>query len=240
MEKALRVVCGRDVCRLHDHARFDRGRVLGRDGVRDRRRHDNVGVDLEPAFPRQLKVARPQRGAVDLAQRGARPEQQLNVETVGVCHRAVDIDDADDPGPEPGQIPGARAAHRAEALHDGAELRDVPSFVLGGRGRGFGHAVAADAVGEPDALDVDGKALADSPARGLRVSRAVEHRLHGHADALLGEYLVQQLLADPEVFGRAPTVAIEGPHGTYVPREQPAGLRVVRIDVDAALGAATR
>src|SRR5207244_11591808 len=90
------------------------------------------------------------------------------------------------------------------------------------------HAVPADAVGEPDAHHVDGKALADPPARGLRVSRAVEHRLHGHAEALLGEYLVQQLLADPEVFGRAPTVAIEGPHGTHVPREQPAGLRVVR------------
>ena len=59
VEKALRVVCGRDVGRLDDHARCDRGRVLGRDGVRNRSRHDDVGVDLEPAFPRQLAVARP-------------------------------------------------------------------------------------------------------------------------------------------------------------------------------------
>src|SRR5207247_11011267 len=124
--------------------------------------------------------------------------------------------------------------------HHNRHLRDIPSLVPGGGGGGLRPPLPADAVGEPDAFNVDGQALADPPARGLRVARAVEHRLHRHADALLGEYLVQQLLADAEVFGRAPTVAIEGPHGTHVPREQPAGLRVVRIDVDAALGAATR
>ena len=87
----------------------------------------------------------------------------------------------------------------------------------GGRGGRFRHPVSADAVGEADALDVDGKALADAPARGFGVSRAVEHRLDGHADALLREHLAEQLLADPEVLRRAPTTAIEGPHGAHVP-----------------------
>ena len=112
--------------------------------------------------------------------------------------------------------------------------------MLGGGGGGLGHPVSPDAVGEADAFDLDGKALADAAARGLRVSRTVQHGLHGHADTLLREDFAQQLLADPEVLGGSPSIPVERSHRAHITRQHPARLRVVRIDVDPAFGAATR
>jgi len=80
--------------------------------------------------------------------------------------------------------------------------------VLATSGGGFGHAVPADAIGQADSIHLDREPLADPTLCRLRVARPVEHRLHCHPDALLGENLVEQLLRHAQILGRAPTAPI--------------------------------
>ena len=133
------------------------------------------------------------------------------------------------------EIACAGSAHRAESLHDRAQILEVPALVLRARGRRFRDAISADDVGQADALDLDGESLRHAASGSGRIARTIEHRLHGHAHALLGEHLVEQLLRDAEILGCAPTAPVQRRHRADEAREHAARFGVVRVDVHAAL-----
>src|SRR5207249_2670379 len=142
----------------------------------DRGRHQDVGVDVEPAVARALLVLGTERLAIDLAKRAARREELLDIESIGIGDRAVDVDHSHDLGAVSREITRAGSAHRAESLHDGAHALHVPALVLGARRSSFRDAIAADDVGQPDAFDLDGESLdhAAPPARCRPPPRALD------------------------------------------------------------------
>ncbi len=137
-----------------------------------------------------------------------------------------------------GEVAGRGAPHRAEALDERGGVGELEAFDTGQRG--LRDAVTADQFVEAHAVDGDREGVRE-PLTGLLL--VVQQRVHGldrrlEADLLDG--LVDGGLAQPEVLPHRPEPFDVRGHGEQVGREDLGGPGVVRVEVDAALGAAER